>query len=144
MFKKIESAIEDSPGSRISVNRVLVMDGASNSVGTLRAFASQQKYHYITPLDDNQWNKRKIVNIQMKLSRYIFVLILMISSWYRYAPVPLPPHRGRFRSLNPVMLCNREKMALLPISRRHFLKSTENRNPVFCCWTTMPSLSISG
>jgi hypothetical protein len=51
MFKKIESTIEDSLGSRISVNRVLVMDGASNSVGTLRAFASQQKYHYITPLD---------------------------------------------------------------------------------------------
>jgi hypothetical protein len=42
------------------------MDGASNSVGTLRAFASQQKYHYITPLDDNQWNERKIVITALK------------------------------------------------------------------------------
>ena len=71
MFKKIESTIEDSPGSRISVNRVLVMDGASNSVGTLRAFASQQKYHYITPLDDNQWNERKIVKLG-KPTRYLY------------------------------------------------------------------------
>jgi hypothetical protein len=42
---------------------VLVMDGASNSVKTLRAFASQQKYHYITPLDNNQWNERKVNSI---------------------------------------------------------------------------------
>jgi len=63
MFERIEDAIEDVPGSRTSVTRVLVMDGANNSVKTLRAFASQQKYHYITPLDDNQWKERKIVGI---------------------------------------------------------------------------------
>ncbi len=63
MFEKIEGAIEEVPGSRTSVSRVLVMDGASNSVKTLRAFASQHKYHYITPLDDNQWKERKIDRI---------------------------------------------------------------------------------
>jgi transposase len=63
MFEKIEGAIEQVPGSRTSVTRVLVMDGASNSVRTLRAFASQQKYHYITPLNDNQWKERKIYSI---------------------------------------------------------------------------------
>ena len=63
MFEKIEEAIEDVPGSRTSVMRVLVMDGASNSVKTLRAFASQQKYHYIIPLDDNQWKERKVHSI---------------------------------------------------------------------------------
>ena len=63
MFERIEEAIEAVPGSRTSVARVLVMDGASNSVKTLRAFASQQKYHYITPLDENQWKERRIVRI---------------------------------------------------------------------------------
>lgn len=69
LFEKIENAIEEVPGSRTSVTRVLVMDGASNSVKTLRAFASQRKYHYITPLDDNQWNERKI-NYIGRPSRY--------------------------------------------------------------------------
>jgi hypothetical protein len=36
------------------------MDAAHNSVRTLRAFALQDKYHYITSLDDNQWDPRKI------------------------------------------------------------------------------------
>jgi transposase len=63
MFEKIEGTIEEIAGSKTSVSRVLVMDGASNSVKTLRAFASQQKYHYITPLDDNQWKERKIVSL---------------------------------------------------------------------------------
>jgi hypothetical protein len=36
------------------------MDGANNSVETLRALASQTSYHYITTLDDNQWSKRKV------------------------------------------------------------------------------------
>jgi len=71
MFKKIEGTIEDVPGSRTSVNRVLVMDGANNSVGTLRAFASQKKYHYITPLDDNQWKERKVVSIG-RPKRYLY------------------------------------------------------------------------
>ncbi len=69
LFEKIENAIEEVPGSRTSVTRVLIMDGASNSVKTLRAFASQKKYHYITPLDDNQWNERKLDHIG-RPSRY--------------------------------------------------------------------------
>jgi len=71
LFDKIKDAIEEVPGSRASVNRVLVMDSAGNSVKTLRAFGSQQKYHYITPLDDNQWNERKI-NIIGRPSRYAY------------------------------------------------------------------------
>ncbi len=63
MFEKIEGTIQEVPGSRTSVTRVLIMDGASNSVKTLRAFASQDKYHYITPLDDNQWKERRINSI---------------------------------------------------------------------------------
>jgi len=69
LFEKIENAIDEVPGSRTTVRRVLVMDGASNSVKTLRAFASQNKYHYITPLDDNQWNERKISHMS-RPSRY--------------------------------------------------------------------------
>ena len=63
MLEKIEGAIEDVFGSEISVNRVLVMDESSNSVKTLRSFAAQKNYHYITPLDDNQWNERKVNSI---------------------------------------------------------------------------------
>ena len=60
MMEKVEEAIEEVPGSTTTVNRVLIIDGASNSAKTLRSFAAQKKYHYITPLDDNQWNERKI------------------------------------------------------------------------------------
>jgi transposase len=59
MFEKIEEALE-GPGPRLAVRRVIVMDSASNGVGTLRAFAQQERYHYITALDDNQWNPRKV------------------------------------------------------------------------------------
>ena len=59
MFKKIERSLI-GPGSILPVNRAIVMDGAGNSVRTLRAFADQDKYHYITSLDDNQWKPRKI------------------------------------------------------------------------------------
>jgi transposase len=59
MMKKIEQYLEgETPGAHVT--RVLVMDSASNSVETLRAFASQDSYHYITTLDDNQWSNRKI------------------------------------------------------------------------------------
>lgn len=59
MMEKIERYME---GEAIDgqVSRVLVMDGASNSVATLRAFAAQNRYHYITTLDNNQWSKRKV------------------------------------------------------------------------------------
>jgi transposase len=59
LFEKIEAALE-GPGPRLSVRRVIVMDAASNGVGTLRAFAQQERYHYITALDDNQWHPRKV------------------------------------------------------------------------------------
>jgi len=59
MFEKIEDALE-GPGPPLRVSRVIVMDSASNGVATLRAFAEQQRYHYITSLDDNQWNPRKV------------------------------------------------------------------------------------
>lgn len=59
LFEKIEDSLE-IPGSRFTVQRAIVMDAASNSVRTLRAFASQKKYHYITSLDDNQWDLRKV------------------------------------------------------------------------------------
>ncbi|MEK7699124.1 MAG: hypothetical protein AAB332_01850 [Planctomycetota bacterium] len=62
MFEKIESTIMEVPGSKTSVCRAIVMDAASNSVKTLRAFADQDKYHYITTLDDNQWSERRVRN----------------------------------------------------------------------------------
>ena len=59
LFDKIEDALE-GPGARLRVTRVIVMDAASNGVATLRAFAKQERYHYITALDDNQWDPRKV------------------------------------------------------------------------------------
>jgi arginine repressor len=59
LFEKIEDSLE-GPGPKLPVNRAIVMDAASNSVRTLRAFAAQKKYHYITSLDDNQWDLRKV------------------------------------------------------------------------------------
>jgi hypothetical protein len=59
LFEKIEDALE-GPGPPLRVARVIVMDAASNGVATLRAFAEQDRYHYITSLDDNQWNPRKV------------------------------------------------------------------------------------
>ena len=64
LFEKIERVFdEDESGKHSKACRVIVMDGANNSVCTLRAFAAQCKYHYITTLDDNQWNERKIKKI---------------------------------------------------------------------------------
>jgi transposase len=59
LFEKIEDVLE-GPGLPLRVTRVIVMDAASNGVATLRAFAEQDRYHYITSLDDNQWNARKV------------------------------------------------------------------------------------
>jgi transposase len=64
LFDKIETVLgEDESGKHSKVCRVIVMDGGNNSVCTLRAFADQRKYHYITTLDENQWNERKIKKI---------------------------------------------------------------------------------
>ncbi len=61
LFEKIEDAILEVPRSSTRVYRAIVMDAASNSVKSLRAFAAQKKYYYVTPLDDNQWNERKVI-----------------------------------------------------------------------------------
>jgi hypothetical protein len=69
LFDKIEDAIADVPRSSTKVYRAIVMDSASNSVKALRAFADQQKYYYVTPLDDNQWDERKVIKFG-SVSRY--------------------------------------------------------------------------
>ena len=60
LFEKIEDAIADVPRSSASVVRAIVMDGANNSVRCLRAFAAQNTFHYISTLDDNQWDDRRV------------------------------------------------------------------------------------
>ncbi len=59
LMKKVEQYLKETAYTT-SITRVLVMDGANNSVETLRALASQTSYHYITTLDDNQWSERKV------------------------------------------------------------------------------------
>jgi hypothetical protein len=39
---------------------LLVLDSINNSVKTLRAFAAQDKYYFVIPLDKNQWKPRRI------------------------------------------------------------------------------------
>jgi transposase len=70
LMEKIEGALE-GPGPPLRVTRVIVMDAASNGVATLRAFAEQDHYHYITALDDNQWNPNK-VREQGRPKRYYY------------------------------------------------------------------------
>lgn len=60
LFEKIEKTIMQVPRSATKVCRVIVMDAANNSVRTLRAFAAQDKFHYITTLDNNQWDERRV------------------------------------------------------------------------------------
>jgi hypothetical protein len=60
LLEKIEIVVMEVPGSRTRVLRAIVMDGANNSVKSLRAFAAQEKFHFITTLDDNQWNDRRV------------------------------------------------------------------------------------
>ena len=68
MMENIEDSLE-GPGPALRVTRVIVMDAGSNGVGTLRAFAEQDQYHYITSLDDNQWKPNK-VREQGRTKRY--------------------------------------------------------------------------
>jgi transposase len=70
LFERIEGALE-GPGPPVRVTRVIVMDAANNGVTTLRAFARQDRYHYITALDDNQWHPRKI-RAEGRPKRYYF------------------------------------------------------------------------
>jgi len=59
LFEKIETTILEVPSSNTHVLRVLIMDSANNSVKTIRAFAAQDKYHFITPLDSNQFKEQR-------------------------------------------------------------------------------------
>jgi transposase len=68
LMEKIETALE-GPGPELRVVRVIVMDAASNGVRTLRAFAAQDRYHYITALDDNQWHAEKVREVG-RVQRY--------------------------------------------------------------------------
>jgi hypothetical protein len=61
LFEKIDNVLSDVPGLGGRVRRAIVMDGANNSVRTLRSFATQEKYHYITTLDDNQTTARNVI-----------------------------------------------------------------------------------
>ena len=70
LFDKIEGSLEAAP-NRLQVNRAIIIDGAGNSVRTLRAFAAQGKYHYITSLDNNQWQPRKI-RLESRARRYAY------------------------------------------------------------------------
>jgi transposase len=70
LMEKIEAALE-GPGPPLRVVRVIVMDAASNGVATLRAFAQQDRYHFITALDDNQWKPSK-VREQGRPKRYYY------------------------------------------------------------------------
>jgi transposase len=59
LFEKIEKSLQ-GPGPKLPVIRLLILDAANNSVKTLRAFAAQDKYYFITTLDKNQWQPRRI------------------------------------------------------------------------------------
>ncbi len=59
--EKIEQHLE-RVDQRTFVTRVLVMDGANHSVDTLRALASQTRYHYILTKDDNQWSELRFAS----------------------------------------------------------------------------------
>jgi hypothetical protein len=69
-FEMIEESLE-GPGEQLKVFRAIIMDSASNGASTLRAFGKQDKYHYITALDDNQWKPRRIIK-QGRKKRYRF------------------------------------------------------------------------
>lgn len=58
----------DCPDAHVSIKRILVFDGGGNAVKTLRSFHESDDY-YITILDDNQVNGRKIKHIQQR-TRY--------------------------------------------------------------------------
>lgn len=72
LFDKIEESLKQ-PDTIWHVNRALILDGSSNSVATLRAFAEQNKYHYITSLDNNQFHYRKI---RRKCSLIVTVMVM--------------------------------------------------------------------
>jgi hypothetical protein len=53
----------DTPSAHVQVNRILIMDGGSNAVKTLRELSLSDEY-FITILDDNQTNDRKFKDLR--------------------------------------------------------------------------------
>jgi len=72
MVDKISEYLKDTTtlGDQITVNRILILDGGGNGVKTLREL-SDSDYHFITILDSNQINDRKIKSVSEK-KRYNF------------------------------------------------------------------------
>jgi len=72
MMDKISEYLKDTTtsGDQITVNRILILDGGGNGVKTLREISGSD-YHFITILDSNQINDRKIKSISEK-KRYDF------------------------------------------------------------------------
>lgn len=70
LFEKIEESLEVVPKG-LQVTRAIIIEGVGNRVRTLRAFAAQSQYHYITSLDTNQWQPRKIRR-QGRARRYAY------------------------------------------------------------------------
>lgn len=70
MFSTIVDSLE-GPGPQLKVLRAIIMDSASNGASTLRAFGEQDKYHYVTALDENQWKPRRVIK-EGRTKRYRF------------------------------------------------------------------------
>ncbi|MGP8320366.1 MAG: hypothetical protein ACT6FD_06205, partial [Methanosarcinaceae archaeon] len=72
MMDKISEYLKDTTtlGDQFTVNRILILDGGGNGVKTLREL-SGSNYHFITILDSNQINDRKIKSVSEK-KRYDF------------------------------------------------------------------------
>ena len=72
MLDKIEEYLNETTTleDQFTVNRILILDGGGNGVKTLREL-SNSGYHFITILDSNQINDRKIKSVS-KEKRYDF------------------------------------------------------------------------
>ena len=67
MMDRISEYLDETSAldNRFTVNRILIMDGAGNGVKTLREL-SDSDYHFITILDSNQFNDRKIKSVSQE------------------------------------------------------------------------------
>jgi len=66
MMDTISEYLKDTTtlGDQFTVNRILIMDAAGNGVKTLRDLSdSDSDYYYITMLDSNQFNERKVKSV---------------------------------------------------------------------------------
>jgi len=67
MMDRISEYLDETSAldNRFTVNRILIMDGAGNGVKTLREL-SDSDYYFITILDSNQFNDRKIKSVSQE------------------------------------------------------------------------------